>query len=355
MEDGTRLLPALTEAGFSEYEAEAYTGLLRLRDASVSELADACSVPRSKLYDVLRELADAGYVETYEEGRLRARIADVTPAVEEMRSRSSELRTAAEELEDRWERPRAQHTDISVFETAEAAIGEALTRVADAEQVVQLSTSAARTAAMHEELAAALDRGVTVRIAVTGEPDADTRSDLPETFPSIATEVRWCETNMPFLALIDGSLAVLAVEDEWNGEYGLVIDDSILTSVLHWFFQLQLWEPWDTVYSASVGRSETYVSIRQLIRDIESIRADDGTVRVRVHGVDTHTHATVAIEGEVVDVVYTDVYRGDATFGQQFVQAALELRTDDGTYTVGGYGAVIEDVRAIRMTITDIR
>lgn len=352
MNDADELEAVLADAGFSGYEAEAYMGLLRLRDASVAELADGCSVPRSRLYDVLRNLADEGYVETYEQDRLRARIANITPAVEELRDRSDELRDAAEELEDRWERPRFQHTDISVFQTASAAVQEATSYIGAADHVVQLSASADEVPALRDTLAALIDRGVTVRLAMTDDPDAAVPEDLPELFPAVATEVRRCETNMPFVALVDGSVAVFAIDNEWDGEYGLVVDDNTLTSILHWFFQLQLWEPWDTLYSASVGQPETYVSIRQLIRDIETLRTDDETVRVRVEGVDTNSHEAVELEGEVVDLIYTDVYQDrDVTFAQQFIQAALRLATDDGEYTVGGYGAVVEDIRAIQITI----
>ena len=357
MDDADELAAVLADAGFSGYEAEAYVGLLRLRDASVAELADVCSVPRSRLYDVLRNLEEEGYVETYEQDRLRARIANVTPAVDELRGRSDEFRDAAEQLEDCWERPRFQQTDISLFQTAAAAVQEATAYIGGAGHVVQVCVSADEVPELRDTLAGALDRGVTVRVALTEEPDAPVPEDLPQLFPEVATEVRDCETNMPFVALVDGSVAVFAINNEWDGEYGLVVDDNTLTSVLHWFFQLQLWEPWDTLYSAAVGRLETYVSIRNLITDIETLRTDDETVRIRVDGIDTRTHDVVTVEGEVIDLIYTDLYQDrDVAFAQQFVQAALRIRADDGEeHTVGGYGAVVEDIRAIQTTITEIR
>jgi sugar-specific transcriptional regulator TrmB len=356
MNEADDLETVLVEAGFSGYEAEAYVGLLGLRDATVGELAQSCSVPRSRLYDVLRNLEDEGYIETYEQGTLRARIANVTPTVRELRDRSENLRDAAEELEDRWNRPRFQHTDISVFQTASAAVQGAVAQVEAADHAVQLCASGDEVVDLRDTLAGAIDAGVAVRIAISDEPETAVPADLPDLFPSVATEVRRCETNMPFVALVDGSVAVFAIDNEWDGEYGLVVDDNTLTSILHWFFQLQLWEPWDTLYSASVGGPEVYVSVRQLIRDIEALRTEDEAVRVLVEGVDTHTSEVVEFEGEVVEVIYTDIYRDhDVTFAQQFMQASLRIRTDSGReYTVGGYGAVLEDIRAIQITILDI-
>lgn len=356
MDELDNLKAALAETGFSDYEAEAYVGLLGLRDAAVGELAQSCSVPRSRLYDVLRELADGGYIETYERNKMRARVADVTLTVRELRDRSDDLRDAADELEDRWDRPQFQHTDISVFQTASAAVQEAISYIETADHAVQVCVSGDEVVDLRDTLASAMDTGVAVRIAISDEPGRTVPADLPELFPSVATEVRRCETSMPFVALVDGSVAVFAIDNEWDGEYGLVVNENTLTSVLHWFFQLQLWEPWDTLYSAAVGGPEVYVSVRRFIRDIETLRTEDEVARVLVEGVDTHTNEAVELEGEVVDVIYTDIYEDhDVMFAQQFMQAGLRIRSDSGEeYTVGGYGAVLEDIRAVQITIVDI-
>ena len=354
MDDLDDLEEALADAGFSGYEAEAYLGILRLRDASVAELTDVCSVPRSRLYDVLRDLERGGYVETYEEGSLRARIATVSPAVDELREWSAELDDAADQLETLWERPRFEHTDISVFQTHAATVREATARIDAAEHAVHLCVTTTELLELADTLRSAVDRGVIVRIAIqsaTGDED----EDIPRLFPEVASEVRRCESSMHFVALVDGSTGVLAVDNEWDGEYGLVANDNTLTSIFHWYFQIQLWEPWDTLYSESIGVRTTYVSIRELIRDVESLRTDDESVFVRVEGIDTQSREAVDIEGEVLDVLYTDIYEDrDVTFAQQFVQAALKIRTNGDEHTVGGYGAVLEDIRAIQMTITSI-
>ncbi|WP_135366042.1 TrmB family transcriptional regulator [Halosimplex halophilum] len=355
MDDLDELEGVLADAGFSGYEAEAYLGLLQLRDASVAELASVCSVPRSRLYDVLRDLEDEGYVETYERESLRGRIANVSAAAEELRDRATELEDGADRLEAVWERPRFEQTDISVFQTHAATVREATARIDAAEHTVHLCVTPDELLELADPLRDAIDRDVVIRIAVqTGETGADT--DLPHLFPDVAFEVRQCEAAAHFIALVDGSFAALAVDNEWDGQYGLVVDDNTLGSILHWYYQIQLWEPWDTLYSASMGTPTTFVSIRELIREIESVRTDDETVTVRVEGVDTESREAVEIEGEVVDVIYTDIYEDrDVTFAQQFIQAALRVRSGDEEYTIGGYGAVLEDIRAIQMTITDIK
>lgn len=346
----------LTKIGFSEYEAEAYLGLLQLRDASVSELAEVCAVPRSRLYDVLRTLAAAGYVETYEQDNLRAHISNTKAVIEEIDQWSNEFDDATDELEELAKTPKIEHSNVSIFHTRDATIQKAKDFISNSDHVVQICLSPAELVEMEPELSEAYKQGVTIRIALTFDPTEDLPDDLSNKFSHLATEVRRCEANEPFTALIDGSIAVLAIDNDWDGKYGLIVEDSKLSSILHWFFQLQLWEPWDTLYSTSVSQPEIYVSVRQLIRDFEMLRTDDEIVTVRVNGIDPQSHEAVEIEGEIVDVIYTDVYSNqDVTFGQQFIQAALKIKTDDGEYTVGGYGAVVEDIRAIEIDIVNIR
>jgi len=70
--DTEDLRDALEDAGLSQYQAEAYTALLRLGTASATELADACAVPTARIYDVLRDLEGKAYIETYEQGSLHS-------------------------------------------------------------------------------------------------------------------------------------------------------------------------------------------------------------------------------------------------------------------------------------------
>lgn len=70
------LVAVLKQAGFSPYQADAYVTLLELGATAASELADASDVPGPRIYDVLGDLEDRGYVVTYEQDRLYARARD---------------------------------------------------------------------------------------------------------------------------------------------------------------------------------------------------------------------------------------------------------------------------------------
>lgn len=60
---GGELVENLKLFGLSDYEAKAYIALASLGTASVTEVSQACSVPRSNLYSVLEGLAERGFAD----------------------------------------------------------------------------------------------------------------------------------------------------------------------------------------------------------------------------------------------------------------------------------------------------
>jgi sugar-specific transcriptional regulator TrmB len=356
MNDRESLREVLTGAGFSKYEADVYLSVLELTDANVADIASGSQVPRSRVYDVLRDLEREGYLETYEQDSLRARIGDPAAVVEELTARSKELSEAAADIEQRWEQPPAAQSNIQVFRDHGTTLDVARSRLSEAETIVHLAVSPDELEALEETLESLHDRGVIVQLVLHGgyETDVDP-AELEPVYRDVATEVRFCRSLLPFIALINGDLTILGVQSQRGKEYGMAVNDHILSSILHWYFQIQLWEPWDTVYSSSDLDEMTYVSIRELIRDIESIRDEDETVTVRVEGIDTLSGDRVTITGTVDDIVYTDAQTaGDQTFSSPFIQAAIAVTEGNEKYTIGGYGAILEDVRATRITLLSI-
>ncbi|MFC7027078.1 helix-turn-helix domain-containing protein [Halomicroarcula sp. GCM10025710] len=61
MESHEAFTDVLTDADFSKYEAEVYLSVLELTDASAADIAEISTVPRSRVYDVLRDLETQGY------------------------------------------------------------------------------------------------------------------------------------------------------------------------------------------------------------------------------------------------------------------------------------------------------
>ncbi|MFC7157522.1 TrmB family transcriptional regulator [Halomarina halobia] len=356
MEDRESLKEILTDAGFSKYEAEVYLSVLELTDASVADIAEVSPVPRSRVYDVLRNLKREGYLETYERGSLRARIRDPSAVVETLTERSRDFAEAADGIEETWEQPQITQNSVRVFQEHESVIAHARQQLAEAKNIVHLAVSPDELNAISDSLKTLRERGVVVQIVLhEGSDGFEGPAAFDSLYPDVATEVRFCASLLPFIVLIDGDLTILGVQSQRGREYGMVVKYHVLSSILHWYFQIQLWEPWDVVYSSSEVDEMTYVSIRELIRDLESVRDTGETVTVRVKGIETLTGDRVTITGEVNDIMYVDSNAAtDQPFRQPFIQAAIVVTDESRDYTIGGYGAILEDIRATRITILSV-
>ena len=53
----------LKSFGLTSYEAKAFVTLIRLGEASAREISDCAGIPRTKIYDVLKRLAEKGFIE----------------------------------------------------------------------------------------------------------------------------------------------------------------------------------------------------------------------------------------------------------------------------------------------------
>ena len=66
----------LKKLGFTEYEAKVIYALLRLREAEVSSISKVSGVPRTKIYDILRDLRRRGYIIEIDSKPIRFSITD---------------------------------------------------------------------------------------------------------------------------------------------------------------------------------------------------------------------------------------------------------------------------------------
>jgi sugar-specific transcriptional regulator TrmB len=57
------IIDGLKKIGLAEYEARAYAALVGLGEANAREIHEASKVPRTRIYDILRELTNKGFVE----------------------------------------------------------------------------------------------------------------------------------------------------------------------------------------------------------------------------------------------------------------------------------------------------
>ncbi|ACV48375.1 MULTISPECIES: TrmB family transcriptional regulator [Halomicrobium] len=351
------LIDVLEDAGLSPYQAEAYVTLLELGSASATDIADACDVPDPRIYDVLRDLESKGYIETYQQDSLTARAHDPETVLDDLRSRSSEYLSAAEEIEDRWNQPAVAEHEVSIVKRFETVMNRAREIIDNAEKQIQIAVDVDQFHSLKDALGDARDRGVHVKLSLcTREGD---RLPSEEALASVCTEARHRDTPSPFLVLVDRRWTCFAPHSQSVNEYGVLVSDRTHTYVFHWFFLTCLWEIWDTIYTLRTPETPTtYVDLRHCVRDVDPLLDEGATIVATVEGYETDTHETVTLHGRITRVRYTGETAGrdqQLPLSQLAGRVSITLETDDGPVEVGGWGAVIEEVEASEITIEDVR
>ncbi|PSQ03849.1 TrmB family transcriptional regulator [Halobacteriales archaeon QS_6_71_20] len=345
------LVETLEAAGLSPYQAEAYVTLLELGTASATDVAEASGVPAPRIYDVLRSLEEREYIETYEQGSLRARAHSPTTVLDDLRERADRLEQAAEEVEHRWEQPELDAGDASIVTRFRTVVERAESFIADASHQILLSTTATNLRRLAPALREASGRGVSVRVSVhTADGEAP---PSPELFDGVCLEARHRPLPAPFVALADRRQASFAHHPDSYDRYGVLVNDRAHTYVFYWYFLTCLWEPWETVYDAAdEGMPTEYLDVRHLVRDLRRMDWSETPVRIRAEGYETRSGDETTIEGTVVDVRVP--FANGAQMGFDLAgQVTVDLDVDGEHVSVGGWGAIVEDVEGTRLTLVD--
>ncbi|KTG09058.1 hypothetical protein AUR64_14750 [Haloprofundus marisrubri] len=358
--DTDQLRATLERTGLTQYEAEAYIATVELGSAPATEIADACGVPQARIYDVLRNLESEGYIETYQQGSLHARAHDPAAVVDDLQAYAETVTSAATEIRERWERPTVENHRVSVLKPLSSIFDRAREALEDAENELQATLTPAQFELFRPALSAAVDRGVVVKLTLTPEASggADDIDIDSFDFAGVATEVRHRTLPTPFLVLADRTHVCFAPEAPLhpNHEYGVLVNDYSLSRIFDAHFQTAFWETWEPVYSARDGTlPATYTNIRECIDDIYDEFQAGRDVTLTVFGQSRTGREKRELTGRVVDVNYV-ASDGDAgPLLSSFVEAAtLELDTGEEVVSVGGWGALVEDIEGQRFIVERI-
>ena len=344
----------LQNAGLSKYQADAYLTVLHIGSASVTEIASASDVPKSRIYDVLRELEDEGYVETYKQDSLRARAIDPDSVLQTLRNRAKSFEETAETIEEIWEEPSVGDHRATLVQREETVLESTKQAIQNASAEIQVSLTPEQFVELRPYLHEAKGRNIVIKISLH---DPLTNGDIEIAdleFEGVASQVRHRELPAPFVALIDRQETYFSSRDARN-HIGMLVDNYTLTYVFHWYFQLSLWEIWDEIYVADEDvPPHRYVNVRECVRDLKILMDDvDQPIQATVKSHDPTTNESVELEGTIVDITYTGTSSEEDRLSLSEVagRASLRLDTGDDVVTVGDWGAIEEDIegRDIRL------
>jgi sugar-specific transcriptional regulator TrmB len=355
--DTSDLKTGLSEAGLTEYQINAYVALLELGSSAATDIAKQADIPRTRIYDVLDDLEQEGYIETFEQDSLHARAREPTDVFEQLQQRAQTLQQTAKEIRNRWHQAGIGGHRVSFVKRFETVFERATEAIGSAEYHIRLSVSPDQFQRLRPALMSAFERGVVINISFNTPPD---RSDMlpdDDAFTGVVTEGRHRDLPAPFLLIVDRELSCYAVNRPAD-QFGAIFEDDELSYVFRWYFIAALWESWPTVFSArSTTLPVEYVDIRECIHDVAPLIKEGARLKATVEGMTTGMRNKQTLEGTVVDAVFAGRQPDDSNtiaLSQLAGRAALILETGDEEISVGGWGAVVEDFEAQRIRLESI-
>lgn len=353
--DPEEVREGLEKAGLTAYQADAYITLLDRGVSPAVDVAKNCSVPVPRIYDVLKDLEQQGYIETFEQDTLHARAKNPVDVIQDLHDRSEMIADTAGAIEDAWEQASLADHKMSVVKHADTVIDQAESLIRDATNAVDVALTVDQFEELTPAIREATENGAITRVSLFVELGDPTAFDASR-FEDVAAEIRTRNIPGPFLALVDRTHTCFAPNNRSSQPYGVILNDSILSFIFYWYFQTCTWSIWEPVYRRS-SDEVTYVSLEQFIREMYPIWRHGGRITVEVKGTDIETSRPRSVSGRIRDIVYTDIDLRSSrppTFGQLAGQVTITLETEEGFLSVGGWGAVFEDIEAQRIVLRDI-
>lgn len=166
-------LAALTSLGFTEYEAKTYIALLRSNPATGYQISKEAGIPRSMVYEALGRLVNRGAVLTLQQGdTTRYAPVSVNALLDSMRHRYEDAIDVAHESLARYETlvPLDQAWNV---EGRDAILGRARDMIGGAREELLLAVSDRNLVDLMPLLREAHERGVRVRVLVSGDAELD--------------------------------------------------------------------------------------------------------------------------------------------------------------------------------------
>lgn len=357
--DAQTVETAVESLGFTEYQAAVYTALCQLGSASAVQIANKSDIPQSRVYDVLRDLESNGYVETYEQDSLSARVINTDDIKEQLQEHSTLLADAADDIDEMLSQPYFDENEVTLLKREQSVVGETKRAIKDADTKVQLAVSLSQLDKLRESLITAREAGVFVRLTLFPLTLGDTVDIHNESINEIATEVKKQTLPGQFLCIVDQSyVSFVTNHSVAASKFGITANSPSLAYVFNWYFNYGMWSGWELVHSGRDNRPPIqYIDIERCVYDIYPLIEEDSTVNITVEGKKTNTNESITVSGIVDELRYggdLDEQNQDAYPADFSNETSIVMSTENKEWTIGGWIPSVEDVEMHRITVNSV-
>jgi len=350
--DDRALEELLRRFGLSSKEVDTYLTLLELGEAKASDVATAAGVSKRYVYSVSEELEGRGFVAVNDHTTpttIRAR-----PPGEVVRELSGDLESMQPALEARYSRPTPSEDLFEVVKSRVTVVKRMARLIGDADGEVTLAAPSTAIDEVADPLRRAVDRDVMVTLLVSGEASIVTDRE----YDGLASVVRTWTVPMPSMLTVDQRAGLLAPAEMLrrsnSGERAITFAQAQIAPVFVGSFLGNYWPMAGEAYVADpVELPASFAGFRHAVLQATLHRRAGATIRADIEATPVHEEGDpVELVGRVVGSRQGLVEPVSNTFP---VENALIVETDEGTYSVGGAGAFIEDLEASRveLSVTD--
>ena len=339
------LLERLGELGLTEYQSRAYLAAVHLGTGRPNDLAEASGVPQARIYDVIDDLSDRGLVEVHEQSRGKEISAPSPRAVlEAFKQRhvdqfAETVDSAIAGLEQFHHEEGRPEGFVTMVATRESALRHVRQAVESAEWWLSLALPVDLYLDVADEVAAALERGVTVRLVI---PEGDGPAGAEPAYPERLNVRR--RPLADTMAVADREYGVFSTRSPREADQPYVItQESTLAFLFQNYFE-QFW-PGSTVIQADAGFPRRYLDPWRAIVDLRERFRRGERLEVHVSGYQNRLQQVGSWEAPIVDYELS----GPVPAGYTVVipaKAALFVEIDGDRWEVGGRKATRAHVAA---------
>lgn len=337
---------------FTRYETEVYLALVRGGTQSMTDISEKSEVPKQRVYDIVEDLQDRGFVEVIDDYPQKAYAVDPSEALTSIRSRLSEAEEYLEELHDTVE---TVESGVALFKSESTILRYVSDLLQTAERDILLLLPLNKLSAVNEDLKRCESQQIRLVLSNVS-PDATTVEELNESVPDTVDEVRAIATREDFGLTVDRRRGLYWAQQGYdfdNGEkHGYYMTNPNLTMVLDRFISESIWPLARqlTDESRSLALPKQYMRIRNCLSDIKTLTDTKpiDSFKISFHGYDTSTGEEVTKEGTLSSYYYTEYdIRASLTVDINGESGKLE----SSLVTVGGIGMRDADYVASDITL----